>query len=352
MSNSAFRIPHSTMESGISAVPLIIALVLMITIGGFFISLMLGKHVGAPLLAQTTKALYIADAGVEYTAKYLEDNFDWTAVPDISSTSFGGGTFAVAFTNKAQNSVTATSTGTSGNAVRVISINFMKQSVLMSNPVNYSNEYEEEPPGGPAILCEGGTTCDTSYPLDNPPYTCLCTYQPTTQEAPAPTPPTGVTWLNWSIPPDQPWNYNFAPGTYYFDTLTLTKVGGNDANVTVSGPVTIWILNRFEMKDAATFNYLPTSYDNPDNPANVLLIAASSSAEFVLKNSAKFSGAIYAPNGEEVEIKNSAQVFGAIVGNEVELKNTSGVIFDSTAGGLAQGYMQTVTIVATSWREI
>ncbi len=340
------------MTGGISSVPLIIALVLMITIGTFFISLMTGKHIGASLLAQTTKALYISEAGVEYTAKYLGDNVDWMTVPDISSTSFGNGTFSVAFTNKTLPSVTAASTGTIGNAVRVISINFKKQGVLMLNPVTYLNEYGKD---GPAtILCEGGTPCDPSYPLDNPPYTCLCTYTPINpaQEVPTPIPPTGVTWLNWSIPSDQPWNYNFAPGTYYFDTLVLTKIGGNDAHVTVSGPVTIWIRTKFEMKEATTFNYLSPSYTNPDNPANVLLIAASSSAEFLLMNTAKFSGAIYAPNGEDVKLMNSAQVYGAIVGSAVELKNTSGVTFDSTAGGLAQGYMQTVTIVATGWGEM
>ncbi|MBI4007577.1 MAG: hypothetical protein HY354_03670, partial [Planctomycetes bacterium] len=76
-------------NTGITAVPLIIALVLMISLGAFFISLMLGKHIGAPWLAQATKALFIADAGIEYTAEYLKGYGNWTAIPDILSTTFG-----------------------------------------------------------------------------------------------------------------------------------------------------------------------------------------------------------------------------------------------------------------------
>lgn len=359
-------------ESGITVVPLIIALVLMLTVGGFFVSLMLGKHLGAPLLAQTTKALYIADGGIEYAFKYLRDNTDWINISDISSTPLGGGTFEVEFTyNATEDSITAASTGTFGTAARVITIDFERTSVLASNPVTGVCEGEEEEEeeecveikDNAIILCEGGAPCDPLEPLDAPPYTCLCTYEATPEEAPPPIPPTGVTWPNVSLPNDcgsipgtslgtNPGECIFAGGSYYFNKLELKKVGGNDAHVTVSGPVTIWILDEFEMKEGTTFNYLPPSYTTPDNPANVLLLAASDEAEFELKNSAMFSGAIYAPNGG-VELKNSAQVVGAIVGGEVELKNDAVVTFDPTAGvGSTTGYPQTTAVKTSDWGEI
>jgi hypothetical protein len=330
------------MTRGITVVPLIIALVLMIAVGTFFISLMLGRNLGAPLLALTTKALYISDAGVEYSSGYLGGYSDWTTVPDISSTSFGGGTFAVAFTNKAQGSVTATSTGTNGTATRIVSIDFTRVSELALNPVTYLDDYAETPVGGPTIYCEGGTPCDPASPIDDPPYTCLCTYEATTAEAPIPIPPTGVTWSNLTISADSP-----LTGTYYVDNLIINT----GVHVTVSGTATIWIRVKLDMKQSSTFNFgSPYGIGDYGDPANLLLISAASGTNFWLRQSSKFSGGIYAPNGT-VDIKNGDAFVGAIVGNSVQLHNNTTITFDPDAGTGSGGYIGTFGIIPSGWGE-
>ena len=72
----------------------------MVVLAGFSVTLtemMTSKQDSVVNILHSTKTFHIADAGIQYAAKYLQDLADWTTAAD-SVVNYGGGSFSLTFT--------------------------------------------------------------------------------------------------------------------------------------------------------------------------------------------------------------------------------------------------------------
>ncbi len=306
---------------GVSPVALIAILFLLASLSYAFVSLIAAKHMAFPMAYHSNKAFYITEGGIQYTAKYLRGYGDWSSVPNIGTTQFGGGSFQVSFSNLAASSASATITGTFGSAERVVSLLFSK---------SFSSLLSQYAVSGVSVTLKNSAHVD-SYIEDI-----------TESDAPRVELPGGHEYSALIIKNSEV--LTLAPGTYYFSSVTIKNSGV--VNISPDGPVTIWLEGKFEMKNSASFNY-------GGDAANLLILPASTGSPGVsIKNSARFKGAIYAPEAN-VDLKNSMNVHGAIVGNNVQVKNSAAVTHDPDAGINCDGYNSTgtLTISDAGWGE-
>ena len=119
-------------QAGFAGLALIVAVLLLGTIG-YFIGTMGSLHQqSVPTTLASTRAFAIAQGGLEYTAKYLDQNksADWTNLAPPLSRNLGTGTFTVAFTPISAGQLTAAVTGSvaggSGTVNRQVSATFSK----------------------------------------------------------------------------------------------------------------------------------------------------------------------------------------------------------------------------------
>ncbi len=137
-------------------------------------------------------------------------------------------------------------------------------------------------------------------------------------------------------------------------TLTLTGGSGdysaddielkNSAQLEISGDVTLIVDGNIRAKNGSSITLLSNAsltiyvsgnvtFDNGSlindggYPENFVIYATGTSTTITLKNSSGVFAAIYAP-GADIIIDNSANVYGAVVGQTVELKNSSAIHFD------------------------
>lgn len=119
-------------EKGLSLIGLIVAILVLGTIGIILSRLMSAHQESIPLVLDTTRAFYAAQGGVEYAGKYLKTSGgnDWTLVAPIPNQpkNMGMGTFTVTFTPLDADHLTAVVIGTSGAAQRQITVRFEKTS--------------------------------------------------------------------------------------------------------------------------------------------------------------------------------------------------------------------------------
>jgi hypothetical protein len=106
-------------SKGISVIFLVIAMLLMITIGYVFSYLIPTKQKSVVFPIQSTQAFFIAQSGVEFAVRYAQDN-GWTTTTLLNSNlniapnntrTLGAGRFTLAYTNVAPNLDTLISVG-------------------------------------------------------------------------------------------------------------------------------------------------------------------------------------------------------------------------------------------------
>ncbi|MEE9441307.1 MAG: hypothetical protein V3V99_01400 [candidate division Zixibacteria bacterium] len=130
-------------------------------------------------------------------------------------------------------------------------------------------------------------------------------------------------------------NVTFGDGVYYFSDFTLK----NSASVTIApgANVEIYITGAVEIKNSGTINA-------SGNPSELKMFIQN---DFVLKNSAEMSAVIYAPSAQ-IDLRNSADYYGAVVGNDVLCHNSATFHYDQSLADLTFGGGATMQPVA--WR--
>ncbi|MBA4393787.1 MAG: hypothetical protein C0407_09575 [Desulfobacca sp.] len=327
-------------EDGISVIALIVAILLLGSIGYIMSSLMSGSQESVPRILDSSRAFYIAQGGVEYVGKYLNGQSSWMSLisPPTSQT-LGTGNFTVTYSPVDASNLNATITGNSGTAHRGISVSYRKSGFAIRSQGGISM-------GNNAVL-----DCDPSDPFNQicnstNLNTCPCTQQSTPVSAMLP-----ITVPNSPVPPAPAIGCNISgiqtipAGTYY---CSAGMIFNNNANVSVSGSVTIFT-TTFTLNNNVRFN-------SPGSAANLLILAQGN---VNLNNNARFRGAIYAP-GYDINISNNVIFTGFFAGgrpgvwNTVSINNNAN--FDMTAGSTSAyfnvaGGGSGSAMSLTSWQE-
>jgi hypothetical protein len=100
------------------------------------------------------------------------------------------------------------------------------------------------------------------------------------------------------------------------DTLTIDTSRGGDVRVFLTGGI--------DLKNGSDILMIPASYD-----ATKFAIFSNSTDNISIKNSADFTGLLYAPYSTNVDVMNGADFYGTVWGANVELKNSGNVRYDS-----------------------
>src|SRR5688572_21840481 len=117
-------------------------------------------------------------------------------------------------------------------------------------------------------------------------------------------------------------------GTYYFTSFTL----GNNASVSFSGPVTLYINGDASLAGTASV----TTYQA--RPAN-LRIRVAGARTFIVGNTVSLTTDLYAPQST-VDMQNNATIAGAVIANVLIAVNGTKVYFDESliGNGTGDGY--------------
>lgn len=330
-------------EKGFSVIALIVAILLLGSIGYIMSSLMTRSQETIPRTLDSIRAFYVAQGGMEYVGKYLEASggSDWTTapVPPNQPIALGNGNFTVSFSPVDADNLTATITGYVGSAHRRVIASFQKTG------------------GGGAIQSQGGINLGNNAWVDcepsNPSNTlcnnsnlgsCPCTSQ-NVSSMPTITP----SGSSHAICGSHGNNYTrtVPAGTYYCSSGISF---GNNARITISGAVTIFTTS-FNMGNGAQINAA-------GNPANLLIITQGN----VSGNNLQFKGALYSP-GYSVNVGNNAQFTGTVSGGvpgvtgTISAGNNSHITLDAAAGSNSPYYAQVggggggTTLSVTGWQE-
>jgi hypothetical protein len=163
------------------------------------------------------------------------------------------------------------------------------------------------------------------------------------------------------------------------ESTTITNSGKYDeidlANgkiITIDGPVTLYIIGDVILKNSAELQVVDAD-TNPDaslalylggdaevknsgainnraeNAKKVKIYGLDSCENIILKNGTNFFGTIYAPNAD-VEMQNSADVFGAVVARSFEQKNSATFNYDASLRDVSEND-DPVRFVVKTWRE-
>jgi len=136
-------------------------------------------------------------------------------------------------------------------------------------------------------------------------------------------------------------------GDYYI-TESILKNGSTLEIDATSGPVNIYLDGiidaedgELEAKNGSAINNLGQSTD--------FSIFSNSSQDIIFKHSSDFKGMVYAPNAD-VQLNNSAGVYGLIWGNTVGINNSGGFYFDEA---IKDKYLSpdNYTIEVLSWKD-
>jgi Tfp pilus assembly protein PilX len=123
-------------ESGFSVIVIIFVMLVLTVIGYSMTRMMATKQKSVPVTAHSSSAFYVAEGGINWGGKYLSDLVSWSSLSDESK-NLGNGNFNVAFSDYCAYGncpeggtnmcVTATSTGTSGQATRVLASRYCRE---------------------------------------------------------------------------------------------------------------------------------------------------------------------------------------------------------------------------------
>jgi len=123
-------------QDGFSVIVVIFVMMVFTVIGYSMTRMMATKQKSVPVTAQSSSAFYVAEGGINYAGKYLSDLVSWSSLSDESK-NLGNGNFNVAFSDYCAYGscaeggtnmcVTATSTGASGDATRVLASRYCRE---------------------------------------------------------------------------------------------------------------------------------------------------------------------------------------------------------------------------------
>ncbi len=132
-------------QDGFSVLVIIFVMMVLTVIGYSMTRMMATKQKSVPVTAHSSSAFYVAEGGLNYAGKYLSDSdqISWSALADQTK-SLGNGSFTVTFSDYCAHGncleggtnmcVTATSTGTSGDATRVLASRYCREQGYGCNP--------------------------------------------------------------------------------------------------------------------------------------------------------------------------------------------------------------------------
>jgi len=129
------------------------------------------------------------------------------------------------------------------------------------------------------------------------------------------------------------------PSGDYYLTDVILKNGAELIIDPSSGPVNLYLAGGFEGKEGCIIN----NYGTPTD----FNMFSNSNKDITIKNGGDFSGYVYAPDAF-VAVLNSADFYGVIWGEDVELKNGGDVYIDIA---LLQRYWSD-SVYLVSWKEI
>ncbi len=318
-------------EKGISVIALIVAILLLGSIGYIMSSLMIRSQESTPRTLDSARAFYLTQGGVEFTGKYLQGVTDWTVLAGSISRDLGTGNFVVAFSGPTTTDVTATITGNAGSAHRQIVAGFHK---TPSGGVSSR--------GGISMVNSSWIDCEPSNPSNincTTAGSCACARQNVSSMPPISVPgglsppPIGCSYVN-------SFTGTIPAGTYVRSSgMSLT----NSVHISISGPVTIF---------TTTLSLINNSTLNAGGSAANLLVIASGTV--FLPNGSVFTGALYAP-GSTISLVNNGAFNGVMAGNSISFTNSASFNYYQNAGSTSPYYIQTgaggtATVSLTGWQ--
>ncbi len=133
--------------------------------------------------------------------------------------------------------------------------------------------------------------------------------------------------------------YGKSGGANYYLTDIELKNGTTLEIDASAGPVNIFLAGKLEAKEGSTINVSGTPSD--------FSIYSNSTDNVEFKHGSTFKGLIYAPYAK-VEMKNSAEIYGAIWGKDVEIKASAAIYFDTSL----KDKIQSNDLLFLSWKEV
>ncbi|MBW1781908.1 MAG: pilus assembly PilX N-terminal domain-containing protein [Deltaproteobacteria bacterium] len=133
-----------------------------------------------------------------------------------------------------------------------------------------------------------------------------------------------------------------AGGSNFYLTSVVLRNGATLTIDTTAGEVNIFLTGPLDARSGSSIVLTPDPYD-----ATKFSIFSNSTSKIDFKNSSTVAGLIYAPYAP-VDVKNSAAFYGAIWGDNVDIKNGGTVYFDTA---LKDKYTSN-NLTATAWQDL
>jgi len=238
-------------SKGISVIFLIIAMLLMITIGYVFSYLIPMKQKSVRFPIYSTQAFYIAQSGVEFGIRYCSDQ-GWRGATDNGiydinrlngiSRPLGNGTFTLAYNNAVGNILTSTGQITGSSENRVVRVSnfspFLRLVFITSAP--YSNPYWSTGTRRARFYITNVRSTNVilnsfsaSWTQNNPQRTLARIYIGGTEKYRG-TYNNGSGIANFNRPAGGPFTYTLVPGTVYLVEIRWSNNVTNGRNIVIT----------------------------------------------------------------------------------------------------------------------
>ncbi|MBW8056398.1 MAG: hypothetical protein FVQ86_00030 [candidate division NC10 bacterium] len=139
------------------------------------------------------------------------------------------------------------------------------------------------------------------------------------------------------------------PGVYYFNEIAV----GSNATLDINGPVVIYMTGNFSAQPKAMIN---ASGLDP-KPTNLVIFSSASGLDAIKfhgvlpLDGGQFYGAIYALDAEIEFERGGWQIYGSLIGNEVDLEDDAQFHYD-VALKQSSNAAGRFSLVAGTWREV
>ena len=127
--------------------------------------------------------------------------------------------------------------------------------------------------------------------------------------------------------------------------VTGDVVLGNstELQITETGSLTLYLGGNLEAKTTSSIN------NETEDPSKLQIHGLDSCEKIEFKNSSDVYGVVYAPDAE-VTMHNSVTLYGAVVSNQLDMKNSSTLMYDASLRD-AEADDAYVRFITTNWRE-